>query len=212
MARIVITYDPSGVQKMLTALSGLRSPDLVQTRLEEGVHRAGRYLLPIVRKTLQEQTNIKPRGVSSRTKGFVPAGMRGVYQIAATGSGVYIAEVQGTKGSKRDSVRWSPRQHWKLQARDSRGRWGQIAGGTEGGVTSDPWGVAHRFKRSFVSAKGRYYAVLPTAKGSKSKGRLLYGPAVWKELVKGATLAVFEAQAPALMQREVEAKLTRLMP
>lgn len=213
MTGIAVRYDAHGVQVMLKAALQIKSHDLVMRRVEEGVHRAGRYMLPLVRQALREQTRLKARIVSGATKGYVPSGERGVYQISATGKGPYIAGVEGVRGSKRDGVRWSPRLHWKAQGRDGKGRFTALPKDDgKGAVSAMSWGVAHNFKRSFVNANGKFVAALPGAEGKRVGIRMLRGPAPWKELVKDQTLATFEAKAPALMDREVGIKLARLLP
>lgn len=77
-------------------------------------------------------------------------------------------------------------------------------------VTASPWGVAHRFKRSFkTSAKG----LLRARRGaSRFPIRSLRGPSIAKEIVKDQTASGFEATAAALVRGAVLKRIGRLLP
>lgn len=77
-------------------------------------------------------------------------------------------------------------------------------------VNARPWGVAHKFARSFMtSAKGLLRARLGAA---RMPIRALFGPSVAKEIVKDETAAHFEAQAAPRVERAVMKRLGRLLP
>jgi hypothetical protein len=166
----------------------------------------------MVRRALKAQTGVKRYGaIVNATRSF----RKGLaYEIVGTGRGFDIKEFPVRANASRSrllAMRWSRRDHWKLQARRGDGRFGKIKDVGDGGaVRAAPWAVARVFRRSFVDTKGRYRAMIES-KG-KMVSRPLYGAAVWKEIVKGQTLRVFEADAPRALDDAVSATLARFMP
>ena len=85
-----------------------------------------------------------------------------------------------------------------------------VSAGTHSPVVARPWGVAHKFERSFrTSRKG----LLRARRGaSRFPIRALYGPSVAKEIVKDETAAEFTANAGPKVERAVIKRLGRLLP
>ncbi len=211
MPQLIAAYDPSGVRKMLGAIDRLSNVDKVERALHEGVRAAGDKVRTQVRRSLHRQMGTKKYGtIVKATRSYIPARM--AYAIEGTGKGLPIQEFP-VKASDdiRMRWRWSPKWHWRLQSRQSNGRFGRIELTSTGraGVVAQPWRVTHAFKRSFVDAQGIYRAALP---GTRGKGRKLYGPAAWKEIVRGETVAMFQSLAPKEMQAQVGKRLARLLP
>ena len=197
---IVVTYDGRGVASILTAATLLASPDRLGRALHEGVRAAGDKTRTVVRKALHQQMGTKPYGtIVATTRSFIPDPM--TYVIEGHGSGLPIIQfpVRGSKTKGRT---------WRDQPRDAAGRFGLLPPTDIGFVTARPWRVAHNFKRSFVAADGTFKARLP----GSTRTRKLFGPSVAKEIVKGATLAAFEATAPREMDLQIGKRLTRIVP
>lgn len=83
-----------------------------------------------------------------------------------------------------------------------------VKAGKGGPVVASPWGRSRAFKRSFKSpARGLLRARLGAG---RLPIRSLRGPAVSKEIVKGETLATFDAQAAPMVEQMVVKRLGRL--
>lgn len=78
-----------------------------------------------------------------------------------------------------------------------------------GPVTADVWGVPHTFARSFVT---RIAGKLRARRGSaRMPIRSLRGPSIAKEIVKGETLAAFDASVVEIVRPLVLTRLLRLV-
>lgn len=209
MPMLVTTYNPTGILRMIAATGKLKSGANVTRTLSQGVRKAGNKVRTIVRRELKAQTGAKRYGtIVKATRSFIPA--PAVYVIEGTGKGLPITEFGPKASAKIDSRRFSRRQHWMFQPRVGGGRFGKMPPLPNGGVTATPWNVAHAFKRSYQDEAGVFRARLP---GQKSgKGRKLYGPAIWKEIVKDQTAAAFQSQGPRFLDEEVGRELRRLLP
>ena len=81
---------------------------------------------------------------------------------------------------------------------------------TAAGVQAHVWGVDKTFQRSFVSSvRGLPLARLGSA---RMPIRALFGPAPYKELLKGETLASWERAVPLLVEPLVLQRVMRLSP
>lgn len=76
------------------------------------------------------------------------------------------------------------------------------------GVAGFPWGVEHDFKRSFALGGGRFKARRGAA---RLPVRSLNGPALPKELVKGASAATFYREAERVVPDMILKRLARLL-
>lgn len=190
--------------------SALRSfPSRANTELKRGLNEGGDKLRTLVRRSLKQQVNLKSYGTvvsHTWTKG---AGADLTYTIGASGKGLPI-DLFPTRysSSPRAAIRWSPKDHWKLQPRNSQGQFGPLADDTSAGVTSNVWNVAHPFKRSFVHPRKGAVAIRP---GSRSI-RALYGASLPKEITKDQSAATFETGVRSVVEPIIVKRLGRLMP
>lgn len=220
MAQLVVTFDPSGLQAFHRAAEALASPDKLDRAIHEGIRQAGDKMRTVVRATLTVQMGLKSKTpVVQGTRSYIPE--RFAYAIEGNKKGQYIAAYQGVKASVTiPMARFSARQHWRFQTRQAGGKFGKIPDKLNpktGGVVASPWGVAHAFKRSFEDENGVFRSWIAEGLGSKGgkqwwRRRRLDGPGTWKEIVQGATVATFDAQAPALMEEYAGRRLARLLP
>jgi len=206
MAKLVTTYTPGDVNRMMSAAVTMASPGRLERLLKSAIQNAGRTTLTQVRNALHGQMGTKRKTLIFRdTRGFVAAGWaQGIaYTIEGRGKGLPITEfrAQGAKGADAKG------RTWRQQSRDAKGRFGELPKTDKGFVTAYPWNVAHNFKRSFVAQSGAFKARLPDG-----KVRSLYGPAVAKEIVLGATAARFMSVSQALMAEHVGRRLARILP
>lgn len=200
---ITVTYDGQGLYRMLRAAETLASPARMERLLRDGMLGAGRATLTQVRSALHAQMGTKRKTLIFRdTRGFVKAGWAEglAYTIEGRGKGLPINEFR-VSGSRQKG------RTWRDQPRNALGRFGPLPPSDKGFVTGYPWNVAHNFKRSFVAADGKFKARLPGG-----GVRLLYGPAVAKEIVQGATLARFMSESTVQMHRHIGRRLQRLLP
>lgn len=209
--QIVVKYNGAGVQKWLEAANKLASPAALSSRLAKGLERGGVKVRTQVRKALKAQMNTKRLApIVADTRSYAEGPL--VYTIVGEGSGFRIEEfpVRWSR-SKKMMVRWSPREHWKLQVRNG-GRFGEIKdeGFDVGGVVAGVWGSDHRFKRSYRAPNGQLRARLPGQK--KGFGRLLYGPNVGKEIITGQSLSTFQMMSVQILDQTVARELTKLLP
>lgn len=211
MPQLIAAYDPSGVRKMMGAVERLSNVDKIERALHEGVRAAGDKVRTQVRRALHRQMGTKKYGtIVKATRSYVPGRM--AYAIEGSGKGLPIEEFPVSASDDiRLRWRWSPKWHWRLQSRQANGRFGAIDASSTGkaGVVAQPWRVTHPFKRSFVDMQGVYRAALP---GKRGRGRKLYGPAAWKEIVRGETVATFQRIAPREMEAQIGKRLARLVP
>lgn len=182
--------------------------DKARLEMSRGLHRGGEKLRTVVRRALKKQTSVKRYGaVTERTKSFLEGDLKLV--IKADGIPLPIQEFPWRfSKSLNAKVRWSPREHWRLQARDGHGRWGKLADDGKPGVFATMWGARHAFKRSYEDAKG---APRMVREAGKQKTRALFGPSLAKELLQGTTLDAFNQGARTLVQAEIEKRLTKLL-
>ena len=156
------------------------SPDKVRRAGAEGLNEGGDKERTLVRRDLREQTGVKRYG----------SVLKRTRTRRATPSRLEY-EIRGEgKGMPID----------EFPVRASVGA----------PVAATPWGVPHRFKRSFkTSAKG----LLRARRGSsRFPIRSLRGPSVAKEIVKDQTADGFEATAAPLVRAAVLKRLGRLLP
>lgn len=181
--------------------------DKVPQVLREGLGEGGNRIRTDWRRALKDQTAVKRYGaIVGRTSGSLRGPL--TYTLSAFGK-LPIQEFRWS-ASKRASVRWSPREHWRLQVpRQAHGRFGKMPKMDDaGGVTASPWGVAHRFKRSFLSEKG---PMAIRSAGSRAR-RALYGPSPGKEAVKDQALVAFENGVRVHVVAMIDKRLARLLP
>lgn len=192
MVEILMRLEGDGIRRMIRAAEALGARG--RTEMQRGLISGGRKLTTKVKRSLESQTNLKKRSVDRRVSGrfdsAVPA-----WIITGHGKGVTLDEVKGTKAGgvkPRDPSR---------QPRDAFGRFAEwpnprIASGL---VSSAPWGASRRFAYSYRDHRGRLVSAPPHLPIN-----VLYGPAVWKELVKDESAAAFHRGA-----RDVEAEILK---
>lgn len=78
-----------------------------------------------------------------------------------------------------------------------------------GNVEASPWGVVHRFKRSFVKPGSGAFVARLTSK--RFPLRKLFGPSIAKEIVKDGALDAFHAGVAADIVPAIEKRLARLL-
>lgn len=205
---LTAVYDPTAVLKFIASAEKLKSRANIERALHQGIRKAGDKTRTVVRHALKAQTGVKRYGdIVEKTRSYIPAPL--TYVIEGAGSGLPIEKFK-VNVHAFDPDRWSARAHWKVQPRNARGRFGPIDTRDDDAVEGFPWAVSHHFKRSYVAADGSYRAFLPGRK--RGKGRMLFGPAIWKEIVKDQSLAAFTTSAPKFMDEEVMREARHLMP
>jgi hypothetical protein len=205
--QIYVHFDGAGLRTMMRSAETLATPAKYERALHEGVRAAGDKVRTVVRKTLHKQMGTKKYGmIVKATRSYIPAPMS--YAIDGAGKGLPITDFP-VKGSKAASVRWSPKEHWRLQKRSKDGRFGAMKAGNDAGVTGRPWSVVHRFARSYQDGEGVFRAHLPGKK--KGKGRRLFGPSPAKEIIKDATAAAFERDGPRELETQIGKRLARIL-
>jgi hypothetical protein len=204
--RIVVT---GSVAEIITPLAnGLAGPR-VHKVLREGLREGGDKVRTKVRRALKEQMGVKKYGTIVR-------GVDGVlshsgilrYIIRGSGQGLPIEEFPVSAKAGQGHIRWSRREHWKLQTRESLGRFGKIQD-VPPEVTASPWGIARTFKRSFVAKVG-YRAAIPGGKYGWVM-RKLFGPGIAKEIVKDKSAGAFEMSVRTDVLPAIEKRLARLI-
>ncbi|CCF19151.1 protein of unknown function [Pseudorhizobium banfieldiae] len=207
------------------------SNDRGRTELHRGVIDAGRRMKTINQKTVQRQMALKPGNYGS----YVVAGTRGIprkktlsYEIFGVKGGAKIEQYKGLM-----SVKSSGRAARRMNA-------GRVTS-DRGTVRSGVWNNPRVFKRSFATGTGFFAMRPPSAGtssrapkalwtyGSKpgqprgadgrfapsgtryGKVRRLFGPSLMKEIPKDDSLDVFLRHGPALLERHVGKRLTKLM-
>lgn len=182
-------------------------PKKVKRAAGEGLVQGGNKVRTDVRKALKLQTGARSYAViTKRVTSFAPV-MGLSYTIRGIGIPMKIPEEVPARGGRGKAwLRYSRREHWKLQRRGRDGKFGRIKE-VAAVVTGFPWKVAHRFKRSFVGPMGMR-AAIPNGRGFRM--RKLYGPNVAEELPKGQSIVAFNTGVSTHVIPAVEAKLGRL--
>lgn len=204
--RLVVT---GSVAEIVTPLAhGLAGPR-VHKVLREGLREGGDKVRTKVRRALKEQMGVKRYGVVVKhVVGVLGHSGALTYVIRGDGKGLPIEEFPVRAKAGPGAIRWSAREHWKLQPRESLGRFGKIQD-VPPEVTASPWGIARTFKRSFVG-RGGYRAAIPGDKGGWMM-RKLFGPSVAKEIVKDRSARAFEMAVRTDVLPAVEKRLGRLL-
>lgn len=172
--------------------------DKVDRAEREGLQEGGKLVLTKIRRTLRSQMGTKAQGpITSHTSGSL-AGDK-AFVIRGVGKGLPITDFPVKGGRKRAG-------NWRDQPRDGEGRFGALPDNAAGKVVATPWGVSHRFARSYATLGGQFVSRRP---GSRQVQKL-YGPSVAKEIGKDESAAVFEAEAAATVQRCIVKRLGRL--
>ncbi|WEK50325.1 MAG: hypothetical protein P0Y66_22230 [Candidatus Kaistia colombiensis] len=184
-------------------------PTKAKREFENGLSDGGLKLRTQVRAALKKQMGTKGLSpIITRTPSKLDRGNLS-FTIFGNGRGLPInAFPVRMSRSKRALVRWSPREHWRLQSRDAAGKFGKIQDTPEAAVTAMLWGSAHAFQRSFVGPRG------PRAIRGGGKGgmRQLFGPAVSKELNYDQSLAAFRTGIATIIEPSIRKRLAALMP
>lgn len=177
--------------------------------MNEGLREGGDKVRTKVRRALKTQTNVKRYGaIVERTSSYA-ADL--TYTIRGSSKPLPIPQEIPTRGRAGGGwMRWSRREHWKLQGRTSGGRFGPLKD-VKPEVTSSPWAVSRTFQRSFVDPKRGMRAAIPGGSG-KWSFRKLFGPSVAKEIVKGQSAAAFNASVRADVLPPILKRLARVLP
>lgn len=206
MVQVVVSGTLAVIAAPLKAL-----PARLRVEMERGLSAAGDKTRTQVRHALQDQTNVKRYGVVVAHASGSRNGL--IYEIVGSGKGLKIEEFPlHLSRSRKMWVRWSPREHWKLQSRDG-GRFGPMPTMDETGeVYAVPWGIGRTFVRSFVKPDGALRQANPGGGGhQKWRFRALYGPAIAKEIVKDRSLVAFETAVETIVMPEIEKRLASLV-
>ncbi|WP_336801794.1 hypothetical protein [Kaistia sp. MMO-174] len=184
-------------------------PTKAKREFENGLSDGGLKLRTQVRLALRAQMSTRTAApINQRTPSKLDrSGL--TFTIYGVGKGLPInAFPVRMSRSKRAMVRWSPRQHWRLQPRDAAGRFGKIEDTPDAAVSAMVWGSLHAFQRSFVGPRG------PRAirGGEKGRVRQLYGPAVSKELNRDQSLAAFQRGIAEIIEPSIARRLAALLP
>lgn len=184
--------------------------DKAKQEMARGLSRGGEKLRTPVRRALKEQTSVKRYGtIVANTRGWLDAGAL-TYTIEASGKGLPLSEFpHKASRSKRLAIRWSAKEHWRLQKRDAGGRFGALPAMNDSGVSATMWMKKRGFARSFVHPKRG--PLMQRVAGKKGM-RKIYGPSLPKELTIGRTAQTFQRQARSIVMNEIEKRLTRLLP
>ncbi|MFN3890156.1 MAG: hypothetical protein ACK4MV_07140 [Beijerinckiaceae bacterium] len=184
--------------------------DKAKQEMARGLARGGEKLRTPVRRALKEQTSVKRYGtIVSNTRGWLDAGAL-QYTIEASGKGLPLSEFpHKASRSKRLALRWSAKEHWKLQKRDGGGRFGALPDMNDSGVSATMWMKKRGFVRSFVHPQRG--PLMQRVAGKKGM-RKIYGPSLPKELTIGRTAQTFQRLARSIVVHEIEKRLQRLLP
>ena len=197
-----------GEAEVLLAIN--QFPPKMMRAASQGLQWGGGVLRTQMRQSMAQQTGAKIGAINRRMPSYATPVS---YHIKGVGIPLKIPQdVPASTSKGKGAIRWSRRDHWKLQPRDGAGRFGQIQE-VPPEVTGFPWRVAHLFKRSFVAKGGKLLAAIP--KGSSSLGstvstaefRRLFGPNVADELVKPPTISTFEKGVDTVVVPRIESKL-----
>lgn len=196
MTRIVIRLEGDGIKRLARAADKLGKRG--QLEMKRGFISGGRKTTTRVKKAMVAQTGIKAHAVSRRTKGYFDAASN-AWVITGQGKGVTLDEVKGTRAR-----RYTPRDP-SNQPRDARGRfaeWPQDKRLAAGLVSANVWNNPRRFAYSYRD--GEQFVSNPPDKPRN----ILYGPAPYKEIVKGPSVAAWRHGA-ADIQREIERRIRK---
>ena len=188
--------------------------DMMSTKARQemarGLARGGEKLRTPVRRALKEQTSVKRYGtIVANTRGWLDAGAL-QYTIEASGKGLPLSEFpHKASRSKRLALRWSAKEHWRLQKRDGSGRFGALPAMNDSGISGTMWMKKRGFARSFVHPQR---GPLMQRVARKRSLRKIYGPSLPKELTIGRTAQTFERLARSIVMDEIEKRLARLLP
>ena len=184
-------------------------PSKAKREFSNGLSDGGLKLRTQVRLALRAEMSTRTAApINMRTPSKLDRGNL-TFTIMGVGKGLPInAFPLRLSRSKRAMVRWSPRQHWRLQPRDAAGKFGAIQDTPEAAVSATLWGSVHAFQRSFVGPRG------PRAVRGGDKGRIrqLYGPAVSKELVRDQSLIAFRRGVAEIIEPSIARRLAALVP
>lgn len=196
---------------MATIIAPLKKLQPMAVRaMQEGLQEGGEKVRTQVRRALKEQTNVKRYGV---IVAHVPGHCNGfIYTIDGVGKGLRIEEFPGrVSKSLKTWVRWSPRQHWRLQERH-QGRFGELPQVSDkGDVYSIPWGVGRTFVRSFAREDGALRQAVPSGGKRKWSFKTLDGPSISKEIIKDKSQAAFYEYVQVAVMPAIEKRLARVM-
>lgn len=184
-------------------------PAKAKKEFGNGLSDGGLKLRTQVRHALRAQMGTRTAApVNTRTPSKLDRGNL-TFTIMGIGKGLPISAFPlRLSRSKRAMVRWSPRQHWRLQPRNASGQFGAIQDTPEAAVSAMVWGSLHSFQRSFVGPRG------PRAVRGGDKGRIrqLHGPAVSKELVRDHSLIAFHRGVAGIIEPSIVRRLAALVP
>jgi len=206
---ITAEYDGKGTVRFVVASRKLAGGEGLRV-MRESLRAAGLKTRTQVRRALKEQTGAKRAGaINSRTRSFIHDGGL-AFSIEGSGKGLPITEFKmRASRSPKVAARWSPRDHWRLQGRDGKGRFGKLVDpGAAGGVSASPWNVGRVFKRSFVHpTRG---PVMVRAEGKQALRRL-FGPSIAKEIGQGLSLSTFQAVGIRELAADLPRRMARLL-
>jgi hypothetical protein len=197
---MLIRIDSRALKQLADRMGRMHGDGRLRRAITEGMREGGDKTRTAVRRALKAQTGVKAyKSITSRTRSFTEDG--GLrYVIVGSGKGMPIKEFS-TRGTR----------------------------GPGGGVTSNPWAVQHKFKRSFVGSgkiagrllarlpgpgrktiyvPGGMYGVRPIKVGNL---RSLYGPSVAKEIVKDQSASAFFAGAETFVLDRIIVRVGRAL-
>ena len=196
---MLIRIDSGALKRLADRMGRMHGDGRLHRAITEGLREGGDKTRTAVRRALVQQTGVKAyKSITSRTRSF--ADHNGLrYTIVGTGKGMKIAEFP-TRGTR----------------------------GPGGGVTSHPWSVHHKFKRSFVGTgklAGRLLARLPGPRKEVWKAggmygvhkvkmqqfRGLYGPSIAKEIGQGQSASAFFAGAETFVLDRIIVRVGRAL-
>lgn len=184
-------------------------PAKASKELANGLSDGGLKLRTSVRRALRTQMGTKSAApINQRTPSKLNRAAL-TFSIMGIGKGLPISYFPvRLSRSTRSLVRWSPRQHWRLQPRNAQGQFGFIEDTPEAAVSAMLWGNLHAFQRSFVGPRGPR-AIRGGAKGGM---RQLFGPSVAKELGVDQSLVAFKTGIGSIIEPSISRRLARLLP
>lgn len=209
MSRMITAeYDGKGTVRFIVASQKLAGGTGLRV-MRESLRAAGLKTRTQVRRALKEQMGTRTtKAITAHTRSYSHEGGL-AYSIEGSGKGLPIKEFPvKISRSKKIAARWSPRDHWRVQARDGGGRFGSIVDPGGAGVSASPWGRSRAFDRSFAHpTKG---PVMIRVAGKRAV-RKLFGPSVAKEIVHGQPLAIFVAVGSHQLAVDLPRRMARLI-
>lgn len=202
MADISITIGGDGLDKLIRGTGRIHKAGAQEIR--RGLISGGRKVTTQVKRAMVAQTGIKPHSISRRTTGYYDAG-RNAWIIKGQGKGVKLDEVKGVRAGAYTPRKSKGPGSRADQPRDAQGRFAtwpnpRLARGL---VTAAVWNSPRRFAYSYRDG-GIFRSAMPGKPINQ-----LFGPAVYKELVKDQSAAAFRSGA-VLVQGEIRRRLVRL--